>query len=171
MKTIRILLLLSLFGVFLNVNAQKTKVGTINTAELLESMPAYDSIQTVYEQAYLAKQNEYKQIIDEFTKLQDEYTKNEATWSESYKSLKRSTLEGMSNSIQGFEANVQKELGDLMQTLQEPLTKKIKSAIEEVAKENGYTQIIDSSQGLVLFSDPAYDIMDLVKKKLNIVAK
>lgn len=158
-------------GVFVSTYAQKGKVGTINTAELLEAMPQYDSIQKVYEEAYLTKQKEYKQIMEDFTKLQEEYTQNEATWSESYKSLKRSTLEQMSANIQGFESNVQEELGALMQKLQDPLIKKIKAAIEEVAKENGYSQIIDTSQGLVLYFDPAYDIMSLVKKKLNIVEK
>jgi len=87
------------------------------------------------------------------------------------KSMKKQEIADLSNRIQTFEQNAQGELQGLIQKLQQPIIDKIKKAIEEVAKENGYTQIIDSATGALLYSDPASDIMSLVKAKLNIKDK
>jgi hypothetical protein len=38
-----------------------------------------------------------------------------------------------------------------------------------VAKENKYTYIINSIEDIVLYSEPADDILSLVKKKLGIL--
>lgn len=51
--------------------------------------------------------------------------------------------------------------------LVQPLIDKAKKAIEEVAKENGFTYIIDTSSGALLYSG-GEDILPLVKKKLNL---
>ncbi len=54
------------------------------------------------------------------------------------------------------------------QELLTPLINKAREAINEVAKENGYKYIFDSSLGVILFTDDTDDILPLVKKKLNI---
>jgi outer membrane protein len=41
-------------------------------------------------------------------------------------------------------------------------------AIDEVAKENGFTYIIDSAVGVLLYKTPGDDITALVKNKLGI---
>jgi len=54
----------------------------------------------------------------------------------------------------------------------DPIYKKIGKAIEEVAKENGFTFIINpqlSNGGdILLFSDEKFNISDLVLKKLGV---
>ena len=45
-----------------------------------------------------------------------------------------------------------------------------KKSVEEVAKENGYKYVIDSSQGMLLYADASDDIMALVKKKMGLNA-
>jgi outer membrane protein len=49
-----------------------------------------------------------------------------------------------------------------------PIIDKAKKAIEDVAKENGYTYIFDSSVGVLLYYENSDDIMTLVKKKLGL---
>jgi outer membrane protein len=43
-----------------------------------------------------------------------------------------------------------------------------KKAIEQVAKENGYTYIFDTSVGAVLYWEESDNVLSLVKKKLNL---
>jgi outer membrane protein len=52
--------------------------------------------------------------------------------------------------------------------LSEPLITKAKKAVEDVAKEHGYTYIFNSSDGLVLYAIPSDDVMELVLKKLGV---
>ena len=46
-------------------------------------------------------------------------------------------------------------------------TVKATIAIDLVAKENGYKYVLDTSSGNVLYTEPADDILPLVKKKLE----
>jgi outer membrane protein len=86
------------------------------------------------------------------------------------KSMKKQEIEDLSARIQGFEQNAQQQLQMTIQRLQQPIIDKIKKAIEDISKENGFTHILDSASGALLYYDEAYDIMDLVKAKLGIKA-
>jgi outer membrane protein len=54
------------------------------------------------------------------------------------------------------------------QDLINPIIEKAKKAIEQVAKENGYTYIFDTSVGAVLYWEESDNVLSLVKKKLNL---
>jgi len=74
----------------------------------------------------------------------------------------------LSNRIEAFQSSAQEDLQKKEQELLQPIIDLAKKAIEEVAKEQGYTYILDTAYGIVLFADPSDDIMPLVKKKLNL---
>jgi outer membrane protein len=67
-----------------------------------------------------------------------------------------------------FNRSINSELSAKDTELSEPLIKRAKEAIEAVAKENGYTYIFNSSDGLVLYATPSDDVIDLVLKKLGV---
>jgi len=173
MKTIKILMMFLLMGTVMGVSAQKkySKVGTIDSQALLEMMPEYDSIQKVYEREYLQMQQIGQKFYADLQKLQQEYVALQDSMTDFMKSMKKQEIEDLTARIQTFEQNVQGQLQSLIQTLQKPIIDKIKNAIEEVAKENGYTHIIDTATGALLYFDEASDIMPLVKAKLNIKDK
>ncbi len=52
--------------------------------------------------------------------------------------------------------------------LLKPIQEKVDAAIRAVATENGYSYIIDNSQGTILYADPSSNVMDLVKVKLGL---
>ncbi len=51
-----------------------------------------------------------------------------------------------------------------------PVLKQAEEAIKSVAKENGYSYILDTSAGAVLYSQDSDNIAPLVKKKLGLSA-
>jgi outer membrane protein len=61
---------------------------------------------------------------------------------------------------------MQQMLNEKQQVLLKPIHDKALDIINTVAKENGYTYILDASALIV--SPPADDILPLVKKKLGI---
>jgi outer membrane protein len=50
----------------------------------------------------------------------------------------------------------------------QPIIKKATDAINGVAKEKGYTYVLDSSAGTILFSTESDDLMPAVKTKLGL---
>ena len=70
--------------------------------------------------------------------------------------------------LKSLYRNCQTYLEAKEQELIEPILTKAKKAIEEVAKENGYTYIFDTSIGAVLYWEEGDNVLNLVKKKLKL---
>ena len=64
--------------------------------------------------------------------------------------------------------NAQEQLQGREQELLKPIIYRAKKAIEDVAKEGGYTYILDAGTAAVLYSQDSDDIMPQVKKKLGL---
>ena len=70
--------------------------------------------------------------------------------------------------LDAFEVQATQDLQDKEMKLTAPIIEKARKAVEEVATENGYTYVFNSTEGLLLYATPSDDISDLVKKKLGI---
>ena len=85
---------------------------------------------------------------------------------------KENELAQLEENIQKFQTDAQSSLQKKEADLVGPVNAKIGNAIEEVAKENGYTFIINpqlqGSVDILLYVDEKYDISLLVLKKLGI---
>jgi outer membrane protein len=78
------------------------------------------------------------------------------------------TLEAEGAKLQQLEQEMAKQVADKRELLYKPILDKVNEKIKEVAKENGFTMIFDSSTGILLHADEALDVTKLVKAKLNI---
>lgn len=156
-------------GLMMPAMAQvKIKLGHIDSMELLAAMPGRDSAQTKLQSYSKVLENQLTAMQKEMeTKYQD-YQTNVGTWSQSIVQVKQKDLQDLQARIEAFQQSAQKDLKDKESELLKPIIDKAKKAIEDVAKENGYTYIFDSSVGVLLYYDNSDDIMTLVKKKLGL---
>ncbi len=67
--------------------------------------------------------------------------------------------------LEDFNSQAQIDLRNKEDELTAPLIERARKAVEDVAKENGYTYVFNSTEGLLLYATPSDDIMSLVKKK------
>jgi len=148
------------------------KIGFADPAYIFSQMPQYKQIENEMKthgdqlQAQArAKYTEYE------TKLKN-YQAGAATMLNEVRADKERELTQLQENIQKFqqdaEASMRKKEGDLMG----PVNAKIGAAIEEVAKEHGYTFIlnpqIQGSVDIILYGDEKFDISTLVLKKLGV---
>jgi outer membrane protein len=70
--------------------------------------------------------------------------------------------------ITSYEKETQQKLDAKKQELFEPIIKNTTEIIKTVAKENGYTHVIDNSLSVVIMAPEGDDLLPLVKKKMNI---
>jgi len=146
-------------------NAQK--FGHVNFAELYKQVPGHDAAQAEYEKYVM----EIKQQIDAMeTELQQkysEYSANSASMTPLIRTAKERELQDLNMRYEEFRGSISADLSAKDAELSEPLINKAKKAVEDVAKEHGYTYIFNSSDGLVLYATPSDNVMDLVLKKLE----
>lgn len=169
MKTIKALLLAVIVTTSFSAFAQKSvKIGHINSNELLAAMPERDGVQKEIEDyaAQLtttmdAMRKEYETKVADFQSKQDVMT-------DIIRDNKIKEITDLEKRITEFQKTAQADLQKKEEKLLQPIIDKAKQAIDDVAKENNYTYILDSSLGVVLYSIDSDDILPLVKKKLGI---
>jgi outer membrane protein len=100
------------------------------------------------------------------TKYAD-YMKNKDTYSALVASTKETELQDLNKRIEDFKMQAQQDYQRKYGELSKPIYDKAKKAIDIVAKENGYKYVLDTSAGVVLYSEAADDIFGLVTKKMD----
>ena len=169
MKKSLIVLLIAIFAMGSSAFAQKTvKLGHINSSKLMEIMPGKDSAQAVLQNEVTELENTLKSMQTELETRYNNYVEKSEGWSDLVKKTEQKTIQDMGARIEEFQTNAQKQLQEREEQLLQPLIDKAKKAIEDVAKENGYTYVFDSGVGALLYQQDSDDIMPLVKKKLGL---
>lgn len=149
--------------------AQKNlKFGHINSNDLMQIMPGRDSAQTVLQAEVTEIEGTLKSMQSELETRYNDYVQNQQGWTELIRQTKQRELQDMGARIQEFQENAQKQLQEREAELLKPIIDRAKKAIEEVAREGGYTYVLDSGTGALLYSQDSEDIMPLVKRKLGI---
>ncbi len=150
-----------------NVQAQQ-KIGHINSQLLLSIMPemkkAQDSVKALA-----------KTYQDQLTKMQQEYKQKGEAFQAEAKNLSEAIKEVKIKEIQDLEKRIvdlgksgEQKVAAKEQELAAPIIKKADEAIKAVAKEKGYSYVIDSSTGALLHALDADNLLKAVKAKLGI---
>jgi len=166
------ILAIAILATTLNVSnafAQKgSKFGHINSAELLGLMPERKVAAAKMDSITKGVQKQLEEMMTEYRAKQEKYTNESAAMSALLKKDKEEELGSLGNRIQSFQQQAQQALEEDEQNLINPIIEMAKKAIEQVAKENGYTYIFDTSVGAVLYWEESDNVLSLVKKKLNL---
>jgi len=166
---VKILTIVVLIAVVSTANAQKaTKIGHIDFGKVLEQMPGQDTVKTVMERYVKALQDQLGTMQSELDLKVQDYQKNSTTMSNIIKQTKEKEITDLRERIDTFSSTAQQDLTAQQTKLITPFVDKAKQAIKDVAKEGGFSYIMNAVEDLILYSDGGEDIMPLVKKKLGI---
>lgn len=151
-----------------NTTTAQVKIGYVSADEIIVLMPEAAKVDTQlnqYQQAlYLNAQEQQTAFNDAVAK----FYKDSLTMTASVKEVKRGELQKQVTELSGAEQRIQQQFEQKRQELSLPIQRKLQQAIQDVAKENGYTYVFPREALLV--APPGDDIAALVKKKLGIKA-
>ncbi|UEG51003.1 OmpH family outer membrane protein [Ferruginibacter lapsinanis] len=156
---------LSIFG-FTNTSTAQTKIGYISIEELISVMPEAKSADSAIQDYQYSLQLQGNDYIQELNEKDSAFVKDSAKLSTATKELKRNDLLALYQKVSGWDKTMQQMIGEKQQTLIAPIQAKAIEAIRTVAKENGYTYVLDANTLIV--SPTGDNLLPLVKKKLNI---
>lgn len=158
----------------LSMNAQTSvKIGWTNIDHILQSLPDSKEIQTKLATERSQYEKLFNEKLAEGQKLMEDYQKNAATMSEVIRKDKEKVLQNKQQELTELQQNSETALQTKQQELLSPVMDKIQTAIEAVAKENGYTYVLNSDAGygttpVLLVAPDADNITNLVLKKLGV---
>jgi outer membrane protein len=167
-----IALFATVFMAGVSANAQ-LKVGYTNIDYLLSVHPDAKVIQDKLSTEKTQYDKLLQDKIAEFQKNYQEYQEKSASMSPVIRADKEKYLQNRQGEIQEFQQTSETTLQRKQQELLAPLLDKIQKAIDDVAKENGYTYVFNSDAGpgttpIVLVAPDQDNISNLVFDKLGV---
>lgn len=167
-------LIIVIIAAFLVINAQETsaqgksKLGHIDFGKLYSMMPGLDSVRTIFTAYQKTIQDQFAAMQVEYENKINDYQANVDGMSKIIRQTKEAELQDLAARLDAFESQASEDLQNKEIELTQPIIEEARKAVEDVARENGYTYVFNSTEGLLLYAEPSDDLMPLVKKKLDI---
>ena len=146
----------------------QVKIGYINTDELMSIMPEAAKVNSDLNEYQTTLQQQGLALQKEAEAKRDQFFKDSASFSNSKKEIIRDELVKLYTRLQNYDQEIQEKAQQYAQTKIAPLKTKALDAIKTVAKERGYTYVIDESSSSLLVMPPGDDLLPAVKTKLGI---
>ncbi|MDR2887762.1 MAG: OmpH family outer membrane protein [Bacteroidales bacterium] len=173
MKRISLVIIISVFIGFAGqaLNAQNLKFGHINTGELIQTLPEFDTASAQLDRFRRDLVNALELMQVELNNKSDVYNRESRNYSDVVRQTKEQELMDMNRRIQEFQQTAQVQLTDKQSELFQPIVAKVDQAVKDVGKENGFIYIFMLGEGsTVQYFDEtkSIDVMPLTKTKLGV---
>ena len=150
--------------------ASAQKFGFCNSNALLAELPEVKQADSELQdfQKILTKKGQemVKELQDQAAEL--ERKKEQGTISPKDYETQAAKLQEDEGKIRQYEQEVYTKLSQKREQLYKPLLERVNNAMKDVATENNFAYVFDSSTEVLLYADPTLDVTPLVKKKLGI---
>ena len=163
---LKITFIIALF--FIGFTNAQTKVGTVNSELIIGKMPQMKRVLQRVENYGKQLDSTFQIKATEYKEKVNSYKAEEKLMTDDDKKARIQELQKLEQEMGKFRQN-----GTAMMQLQReesmrPLYKKLREVIAEVAKANGYTQILTTTGNEFGYIDERFDITQLVLDKLGI---
>lgn len=175
MKNSIIILFTALSVAFATAQTQPApaqKIGYADPNLIFSQLPEFKQIENELKTHNTQLENQMKAKVEEYQNKVKAFQALPPNTSDIIKADKEREIVALQENMQKFEqdasASLQKKQGDLMQ----PIYNKIGKAIEDVAKEQGFSFVFTSTTmggaDILLYSDEKFDLSNAVLKKLGV---
>lgn len=157
--------------IILSTAAYSQKYAFVDTEYILNRIPAYKAAQNELDKLSKAWQKEIETLYEEIEKMYKDYQSEKVLLTEEMKRKREEEIISKEKAAKELQKKYFGPEGALFQKRKElikPIQDEIYNAIKDIANENGYALILDTSAGpTVLYFNPRYDISDDVLQRLG----
>jgi outer membrane protein len=147
------------------------KYAFVDTEYILNNIPNYKAAQEQLDKQSQEWQKEVEAKYAEIEKMYKDYQAERVLLAEDMRKQREDAIVNSEREVKELQKNYFGQDGALFkkrQELVEPIQDEIYNAIKELATENGYAAIFDTSSGAtMIYTNPRYDISDEVLQKLG----
>jgi outer membrane protein len=167
-KTVLTSALIALSLVFAaGVRADEVKIGVVDMQKALQTVDAGKKAKAQLEKEFNAKKVEIQKEEDSIKKMGDEFKKQSLVMSEDARAKKQAEIQDrimkLQEKTQASQMEIQKKEHDLTQ----PILGKLRSIIGDMAKQKGYSFVLEKNENTVLYSMDKDDMTDAVVAQYN----
>lgn len=147
--------------------AELEKIGVVDMQRAIQTSESGKKAKSELEQAFNKKKKELQAEEANLKKLQEEFQKKQSALSDSAKKEQQANLQEKFMKYQELLQKSQSEISKKEQEMSEPIIKKIREKVSEIAKKKGYSIVLEKNENVVLFSQEKDDLTEEVLKEIN----
>ncbi|MCX7983944.1 MAG: OmpH family outer membrane protein [Bacteroidetes bacterium] len=172
-RSVLLFLCILLFVAVGVLNAQQQKIAFVNSEKILAELPEAQQIKKELESRVRAYQDTLERMSRELQEQYDSYQKKQALMDPKAKSDMEKSLQEMQLRIREFQYQKfdtrEGEIAQLREQLFAPLQEKVLNVIAQVAKEDGFSYVLDKMDNatIVLYADQKFDLTYKVIDRLK----
>lgn len=173
MRKFSLLILLGFLGFAVQAQTSDTqKIGYADWDYIFSQMPEFKQIESELKTHGDQLQNQLQAKYKDYETKLKAYQSGAAAMVDAVRKDKENELTQLQDNIQKFQQDAQTSISNKQEQLMAPVFTKVGKAIEEVAKEQGYSFIINpqiiGGGDVLLYNDEKYDISAAVLKKMGV---
>jgi outer membrane protein len=146
--------------------ADDMKVGIVDMQRAIQTSDTGKKAKSQLEEAFNKKKKELQLEEANLKKLQEEFQKKQSALSDSAKKEQQMKLQEKFMKYQELVQRSQTEIQKKEQEMSEPIIRKIREKVNEIAKKKGYQLVLEKNDSVVLFSMDKDDLTEEVMKSL-----
>jgi len=146
------------------------KIGYIDTVKIFANYKETIEAEEIYKKEVEVWKKQAEEMETELARMREEIQSQSLMLSAEKLEEKRLVFDQRMKDYQKYMQDIFGETGEAARRnkeLTEPIVEKINGIIEKVADEEGFTLVLDSSQGVIVYADKEIDITDMIIAKLD----
>lgn len=143
------------------------KIATVDLQKAIQSVEAGKKAKAQLEKDYTAKKKDLEAEEASLRKMIDEFKKQSLVMSEEARAKKQAELQERGLKYEELKQRSTVDLQQKEQELTRPLINKLRVVISEIAKQKGYTLILEKNENTVLYSLDKDDLTTDVISSFN----
>jgi outer membrane protein len=148
----------------------EVKIGYIDTVKIFANFKETIEAEEIYKKEVEAWKKQAEDMEAELARMREEIQSQSLMLSTEKLQEKKLLFEQKMKEYQKYMEDIFGETGEAARRnkeLTEPIVEKINGVIEKVAEEEGFTLVLDSSQGVIVYADKEIDITELIIERLE----
>ncbi|MEQ9620082.1 MAG: OmpH family outer membrane protein [Deltaproteobacteria bacterium] len=144
--------------------SQENKIGVIDLQQVIATSRAGKAAKTQFESEFKQKQQIIESKRAQLERMKNEFIQNGPVMNETTRKQKADQIEQLDKELQRSRADFRDELQKKDFELLEKILKDLDGILQSIGKSEGYTLIIEKTEGGVIFANPTIDITQKVIK-------
>lgn len=172
-----ILVLLVITSSFKLEKVTTSKIGYLSINGAVSRIPIYQQQRSKLDTTIYELNLALQEKIQDFQQKQQSFVKDSASLNELIRQDKLTELQNLSQAIQAFKQGSEEEVARQDSILVQPILDELQLAIKEVAKQHGYTHILNTDvravngPPMVLYAHEETNVTDLVIETFEQIPK
>jgi len=147
--------------------SESVKLGIVDMQKCIQTSESGKKAKSELESAFNKKKKELQTQEAELKKAQEDFQKKQSALSEGARKEQGQKLQ---EKYMKFQENFQRSQAEIQkkeQEMSEPIIRKIRERVTEIAKKAGLGLVIEKNDNIVIYFDSKYDITDEVLKSID----